>query len=138
MSGYAASVSVRDNQDKYIADLQKQSRWAATAVGLSVLAQANYLRLCTSYHLPGTSPKLQDNALRILMVSTDTIGTLHTKVNLQRSVDGNLRIQHGIGLRKCRCATTGRSEPSGGPPLASGTVLDDDHLGPSPHPQPPA
>jgi hypothetical protein len=41
---YAAfGVTVRDNQDKFIADLRKQSRWAslaAAAAGLSVLAQA--------------------------------------------------------------------------------------------------
>jgi hypothetical protein len=41
---YAAlGIEVRDNQDKFISDLQKQSRWtawAASAAGISVLAQA--------------------------------------------------------------------------------------------------
>jgi hypothetical protein len=41
---YAAFfIPVRDNMDAFIGDLQKQARWtalAATAAGLSVLAQA--------------------------------------------------------------------------------------------------
>lgn len=44
MGLYAAiGVSVRDNVDVFISDLQKQSRWAAWAAasaGISVLAQA--------------------------------------------------------------------------------------------------
>ena len=42
LGGFAASLSVRDNQDKFIQDLQRQSRWAAWAAamaGVSVLAQ---------------------------------------------------------------------------------------------------